>query len=71
MIIYENFSFEGKYCSEVSTRYLISETCIFSLGGVYESGLESFKLNSFIKRGDFKRNKIKKFLINKNSSKQK
>jgi len=59
MIIYENESFEGKYCSEVSVRYLISETCIFSLGGKYESGLESFGLNSFLKRGDFKRNKIK------------
>ena len=51
MVIYENESFEGKYLSEVSTRYLISETCIFNLGGEYESGLESFKLNNFIKRG--------------------
>ena len=57
MIIYENFSFEGKYCSEVSTRYLISETCIFNLGGVYDSGLESFGLNSFLKRGDSKKKK--------------
>lgn len=59
MMIYENESFEGKYCSEVSTRYLISETCIFSLGGKYESGLESFGLNSFIKRGDLKKKQDK------------
>lgn len=57
MMIYENESFEGKYCSEVSVRYLISETCIFSLGGKYESGLDSFELNSFLKRGDLKKKK--------------
>jgi len=51
MVICENFFFGGKYLYEVSTRYLISETCIFNLGGEYESGLESFKLNNFIKRG--------------------
>ncbi len=59
MMIYENESFEGKYCSEVSVRYLISETCIFSLGGKYESGLDSFELNSFIKRGDLKKKQDK------------
>jgi len=59
MVIYENESFEGKYLSEVSTRYLISETCIFNLGGKYESGLASFGLNSFIKRAVPKRKQDK------------
>ena len=59
MIIYEKESFEGKYCSEVSARYLISETCIFNLGSKYESGLESFGLNSFLKRDDPKKKQDK------------
>lgn len=59
MIIYENESFAGKYLSEVGTKWFISETCLFNRDSKYESGMNSFKLNSFLKRGDTKRNKIK------------
>ena len=59
MIIYENFSFEGKYLSEVDRTWFIAETSLFNIGSGYSSGLDSFKLNSFLKRGDLKKKKDK------------
>ena len=55
MVIYENYTFAGKYLSEVGTKWFISETCLFNIENKYESGMNSFELNSFLKRGDVKR----------------
>lgn len=58
MIIYENKSFEGLILSQIDEKYFIAETSMYH-NTSYEYCLDSFELNSFLKRGDFKRNKIK------------
>lgn len=56
MIIYENKSFEGLILSQIGEKYFIAETSMYH-NTSYEDCLDSFELNSFLKRGDLKKKK--------------
>ena len=58
MIIYENKSFEGLILSQIDEKYFIAETFMYH-NTSYEDCLDSFELNSFLKRGDLKKKKDK------------
>ena len=54
MIIYENKSFEGLILSQIDEKYFIAETSMYH-NTSYEDCLDSFELNSFLKRSDLKK----------------
>ncbi len=58
MIIYENKSFEGLILSQIDEKYFIAETSMYH-NTSYEDCLDSFELNSFLKRGDLKKKQDK------------
>ena len=58
MILYENKSFEGLILSQIDEKYFIAETSMYH-NTSYEDCLDSFELNSFLKRGDLKKKKDK------------